>query len=513
MKIDQSQDSEFSQPSWAKWREILVRVNDNTRELVVVAGRGSGKTRVASRIVVDAATKPWPHALGEVIYCAAIAPSREQAGILMSYVKASIDPTLIVRETRETLELDLGNGDRNTITIVTASTAAPRGRSYAVVVCDELAFWSTEDSANPDEDILTAIRPGLARVRGSLLVMISSPWGKKGALWKYAQRYAETGGDETHVFAQYDTKTLNPTFDGNAIQQAYDDDPTAAATEYGALWRSDAETFLSRDLIDAAVEHRGDIPWRDGPRYFAHIDPSGGSQDSFALAIAHAEGPAVIIDCAREVKPPFSPDAVAEDFSKAIESYGLSRVTSDRYAGDWPRERFRTHGVHVIPAEKSASQYYAAALPLFSAGRIRIPNHQRLVNQLTNLERTVGRSGRETIGHPPSGHDDIANAVCAAAVEACARASGPPLVAHVVWGQASDRPMPDGFDAKGREWRNGFPWTGTFPEFTHFNMKGIPTDWPPKFEEGHPVGLSDSEKDYFRANPPRPPKKRLIVWG
>ena len=53
----------------------------------------------------------------------------------------------------------------------------------------------------------------------------------------------------------------------------------------------------------------------------------------------------VIIDAGREVRPPFSPDAVVDDFAALLKSYRVTRVTGDRYAGEFPRELFRKHGV------------------------------------------------------------------------------------------------------------------------------------------------------------------------
>jgi hypothetical protein len=50
-------------------------------------------------------------------------------------------------------------------------------------------------------------------------------------------------------------------------------------------------------------------------RYFGFCDPSGGSNDSFTLAISHADGDHAIIDAVREIKPPFSPDAVIEEYA------------------------------------------------------------------------------------------------------------------------------------------------------------------------------------------------------
>ena len=48
-------------------------------------------------------------------------------------------------------------------------------------------------------------------------------------------------------------------------------------------------------------------------------------------------------------------------------------------------------------------------------GTIVILRNDKLIAQLVGLERTGGRVGKDTIGHPPNGQDDIANAVAGAA--------------------------------------------------------------------------------------------------
>jgi len=47
----------------------------------------------------------------------------------------------------------------------------------------------------------------------------------------------------------------------------------------------------------------------------------------------------------REVKPPFSPEAVIEDFAILLKTYRVTRVNGDRYAGEFPRELFRKRGI------------------------------------------------------------------------------------------------------------------------------------------------------------------------
>src|SRR5262249_27623895 len=42
----------------------------------------------------------------------------------------------------------------------------------------------------------------------------------------------------------------------------------------------------------------------------------------------------------RERKPPFSPEDVVAEFSELLKSYRVSKIAGDRYAGEWPLERF-----------------------------------------------------------------------------------------------------------------------------------------------------------------------------
>jgi hypothetical protein len=168
------------------------------------------------------------------------------------------------------------------------------------------------------------------------------------------------------------------------------------------------------------VPDRVELPPARGRGYVAFCDPSGGSHDSFSLAVAHAESGVAVLDCLRETRPPFSPDAVCAEFSAVLRHYGLAVVTGDRYAGVWPREGFERHGVRYEPAELPKSSLYGALLPLLNAGRCELLDHRRLVVQLLGLERRTARGGKDTIDHAPRAHDDLINAAAGALVAAVA---------------------------------------------------------------------------------------------
>ena len=146
---------------------------------------------------------------GERIYVGCFGPDRRQASLTFRYVVGLLrsvpEPAaLIEREGAESV--DLKNGI--SIEVVTASRAAPRGRAYALVVIEECAFLPADDgSANPDVELLRAVRPGLARVPGSMLVVVSSPYSQRGELYSAWQRYHE--GTPPHIlFLQSPTLDL-----------------------------------------------------------------------------------------------------------------------------------------------------------------------------------------------------------------------------------------------------------------------------------------------------------------
>jgi hypothetical protein len=74
--------------------------------------------------------------------------------------------------------------------------------------------------------------------------------------------------------------------------------------------------------------------------------------------------------------------------------------------------------VFYEPADKSKSEIYVDLLPLINSGAIELLEHDRLMLQLTSLERKTSRAGRDSIDHTPGAHDDIANAVAGALVTA-----------------------------------------------------------------------------------------------
>lgn len=396
---------------------------EQSREAWAICGRRGGKSRAAGLIAVDLAVlrdyRPFL-AAGERATIMVIAADRRQARTVLRYITGLLEGVPMLRrliEAHRTEAIDLAN--RVTIEVHTASFRTIRGYTIAAAILDEVAFWPTDDAAEPDTEILAALKPGMATIPGSLLLAISSPYARKGALWRaYKQHF---GKDDSPVLVwKADTRSMNPTVPEDVIRAAYEEDEAAASAEYGAEFRRDVESFVSLEVIDAAVvPGRAELPAVASQRYAAFVDPSGGSADSMTLAIAHVErrdkrdqAGTVVVDCLRERRPPFSPDDVVAEFCALLATYRVRSVTGDRYGGEWCREPFRRRGVSYELAAKAKSDIYRDVLPLLNSGRVELLDDKRLRAQLVGLERRTARGGRDSIDHAPSGHDDVANAVC-----------------------------------------------------------------------------------------------------
>ncbi len=389
-------------------------------EAWLVCGRRAGKSFVLALTAVFLATfKDYRPQLapGERATVLVIACDRRQARVILRYVRGLLTGVpmlarLIERETAEAFDLN----NAVSIEVAVASFRSTRGYTLAAALCDEIAFGPTDDAAEPDYEVLHA-RPGMATIPGAVLLGASSPYARRGALWDAFRRHY--GKDSSVLVWKAATRTMNPIVPQAVIDAAMEADPASAAAEYGAEFRTDVETYISREVVDAAVVvGRRELSRIDNVTYRAFVDPSGGSSDSMTLAIAHVDGTRVVLDLVRERKPPFSPDDVAREFADVLKSYNVASVRGDRYGGEWPRERFRTHGIDYITSTAAENDLYRELLPILNGGRCELLDHPRLITQLCSLERRTARGGRDSIDHPPGAHDDVANCVAGAIVTA-----------------------------------------------------------------------------------------------
>jgi hypothetical protein len=390
-------------------------------ELWLVVGRRGGKSNISALLAVYEAffvDHRDKLAAGEVATVFVIAQNMKQARSVMRYIKGLIETTpmleaMVVKSTSDSIELS----NRCVIEIMAASFKSIRGYTVSCAILDECAFWN-EGGANPDKEIINAIRPSLATLDGKLIAL-SSPYARKGILWDAYKRYFGKESSRQALVAQAPTLLMNNTLPKRVVEQAYKEDEASASAEYGAQFRVDVETFINRDVVEALVApKRIELPFVPDNKYYAFTDPSGGAKDSFTLSISHKERDTIILDVVRAIKPPFSPERVINDYCELLKDYNITNVVGDRYAGEFPRELFYKRGINYDLSKKNKSELYRDLLPVLNSGFVELLDNTQLINELVGLERKTARGGRDIIDHAPNSHDDLINAA-AGAIDLC----------------------------------------------------------------------------------------------
>jgi hypothetical protein len=443
----------MSDEEYAIFCECTGRKDPPTRqvdEAWVICGRRARKSAVGSFIgCYHAAYRDYEVHLapGESARILLMAKDLDEAAQMHSYSSAILtDPSLewMLAKSPKADEIHLTN--RTHLKIRAAKITGGRSRAIAVALLDEIAFFPNVGSAHSDEEIIRGIRNAMSNIPAALLLCMSSPYAERGELYRaYLKYYGVELPDilvwKAPTLRMHKTKAIVA-----FVAKEYKKDVVAANAEVGAEFRKDVLTFIPREAVMACVvKGRRALPpcdlskvadpsSYDKPRfnYWAFVDTTGGTSDSFSVAIAHwdpeieapggAKGKAVL-DFVREWKPDpqagkLSPEETTKKVAEEIKRFGLDWCTGDAYAGEWPRERFAKNGIRYQVSTRTKHEIYKQSLPALNSGRVELLDDEKLIDQLCDLDRRVTPQGKEIIDHPPNGHDDLINAAAGALLEA-----------------------------------------------------------------------------------------------
>ena len=316
----------------------------------------------------------------------------------------------VVRSTADSLEL------RNGVSVSAYPCRPPavRGLRACIVVIDELAFFTATDGRPVDTEMLRVARGRVATTGGKVIVL-SSPYAQTGALYELHRKHYGVEESSTLVW-QASAPAMNPTLPADYLQRMQDDDPEAYRSEVLGEFRTGTSTLLDPDAIDACV----DVGIRErafdaAVAYTAAGDAAGGTgADAFTVSIAGRVGDTAVHVVERAWLPKFNPSGVIAEAADLVKSYGLRAITMDRYAGGFPVEQFRAHGVTVTPSARDRSQIYTDLVPLVNSQRVVLLDKPELLRELRGLERRRGTSGRDRVDHRAGQHDDRANSAALA---------------------------------------------------------------------------------------------------
>jgi hypothetical protein len=348
----------FGLPLAAEQQKIFLAVaggrqppDKRVRELWCLAGRRSGKSRMAAAIVIYLAVFVIHKlARGERGLVLVLAASVEQAEVVFDYAKAFLVDSPVLRQEIDSVtrwEIRLKNGI--TIGIHSNSFRTIRGRTLCACVFDEVAIWRDESSAAPDTETYTSVLPALLTTAG-MLVGISTGYRRMGLLYqKHRDHFAQDSPDTLVV--QGSTLQFNRTLDEQAIAAQRAADSAAAASEWDGTFRDDIAGYLDDALIEAAIEYGRprELPPRPYPTFYrAFCDASGGvGQDSYTIAVAHRDGEQYVVDCVRGTVGKFDPVEITEQYA-AVQGIPHRRDHWRSLRGGMGRQRVAQHGYQLL---------------------------------------------------------------------------------------------------------------------------------------------------------------------
>ncbi len=174
-----------------------------------------------------------------------LAKDKDQARIVFRYVKAVLNhipalKSMIVDQRADEIEL------------TTSLPALLPMRSH---------FWPSQ-GANPDDEVLSAVRPAMATIPDAKLLCISTGYAQTGALYDAHKKHYGKEDDDIMVW-QVDTASMNPTISQAYIDKEIEKEPEAGRAEWLGLFREDVGGISTRS--DRSLHRSGP----DGDSIFA----------------------------------------------------------------------------------------------------------------------------------------------------------------------------------------------------------------------------------------------------
>ncbi|MGB9434024.1 MAG: terminase large subunit [Candidatus Acidiferrum sp.] len=394
------------------------------REITIIAGRRSGKTgKIAAPICCFEAFRDHGLPPGEEAHVMLLAPTLKQARIAFRYIRDYLrnSPVLtkrIVRITKEEIVLDNGV----VIGCYPCTYDGVRGRTIIAVICDELAFWSNEeDSANPAEEVIAALRPGMATVRNPKLIKISTPFGKTGLLWREFQQRSELDFPVWRL----STQEMNPTIKTSFLVRERKRNEEEFCREYLAEFTDSINGWITPEILDPCIiRGRQQLPSMPKVRYVAALDPAS-RHDDFALAILHesAEGKIAADKIARWTGTKSAPlvfEFVLGEVRDILSLYGLNSAIGDQFYFDVLNQYFLKLGIYYESRAFSANTratIFANMKQLLLSQKIELVDDPELIRQFRRLREQKTARGQIDVRPIGEARDDLAVAVALAARE------------------------------------------------------------------------------------------------
>lgn len=411
------------------------------RIFAAVCGGRAGKSRLfsAMRLLHLGLTVDLSRlAPGEPGYGMIVGPKMTHAKQVLAYIRGAIDavPALsaaVVRKAAD--EIVLRRGDQLVSFLCAAASVrgdTQRGKTLFAFTLEEAAFFrDAETGAVNDVDLFQAMMPRLLP-QGQAIVP-STPYAKTGLLWDFFDR--NHGHPVDAVVAHAPTLLLRSDPDIRAqVEAVRIQDPTNARRELDAhFMTTDATRFFDDASLAAAT---GEVSAKQpGDRLTAGAD-FGFVKNTSALVLGCWRGGVYHVLEVHERVPdgvPLVPSETIRAFGDIAHGFGAASVMADGHYREAVREHLREAKVYLVPApegQAGKAATYAKLRMLLREGKVKLPDHARLLKQLREVETRNLAGGGISITSPvwvDGAHGDLVAALVLAVWQDFGTAvAGPP---------------------------------------------------------------------------------------
>jgi hypothetical protein len=312
------------------------------------------------------------------------------------------------------------------IEVIPASArgSASRGRSLFGVLLTEAAFFEDEDHKVNDVQIFAAVIPRV--IDGGQVIIESTPWTEAGLVH---QLFTQNFGHPVTCLAIHAPTLLmrDDAHTKRVVELESRRDPENALREFGAEFLSGgSSSFFDGNAIAAAIDTQIFLPRAANlqSKYFVGCDWAYVTDSSTTAVLERWPDDDILrVACLDELRPekgaPLVPSEVGAHVAKFAATYGSSEVFSDRFYSESNKESLGKENVtlsFVPDGVTGKEETYVFARELLNAGKLRLPNHPRLLSQLRAIVATPKAGGGLSISSPRragGGHGDLVSALVA----------------------------------------------------------------------------------------------------
>ncbi len=411
----------------------LIRGHDRT---ALVWSRQSGKDHLTALYALWlAVVRP-----GAVVVC--VSPSQRQSDLWMERLQGF---ALSRRELRESV-VDLSSSELS-LTNASRVYSLPGGMSGGVTIrgFSRVSLLVFNEAAWVDESVYQAAGPFLAASEGGKVVLISTPFGQSGFLWRAwnSELYARS-----HVPAER-CPLIAPAF---LEKERASMDSLSFESEYHAAFLSSQNAYFPSELVARAVQA---YPLVETPleehaamtRYlgadWARVE--GGDRTVLTVVGVDASGHGRVLWLKT-----FEGTSYVDQVAYVAWLHGLwrfRRIYSDASAHA-VNDLLRAKGLPVEPVTfslPSKVELYSRLKAALEADKLTLPQQANLLRELASFEYRISASGNLMLHAAAGGHDDFPDSLALASRTLTRERGKPgPVVFPSTWstlGPASPRPL------------------------------------------------------------------------